>query len=31
LLTELRAWTVKDASELYNVGGWGKDFFSIND
>src|SRR5438477_3384754 len=29
--TELRAWTVKDSLELYNVGGWGKDFFSIND
>lgn len=29
--TELRAWTVKDSLELYNVGGWGKDFFSINE
>ena len=29
--TDLRAWTIKDASELYNVDGWGKDFFSIND
>ncbi len=29
--TDLRAWTTKDASELYNVDGWGKDFFSIND
>lgn len=29
--TELRAWTIKDALELYNVNGWGKDFFSIND
>jgi arginine decarboxylase len=31
LQTELRAWTVKDSLELYNVGGWGKDFFRIND
>ncbi|HSB61404.1 MAG TPA: biosynthetic arginine decarboxylase [Vicinamibacteria bacterium] len=29
--TELRAWTVKDSVELYNVTGWGRDFFSIND
>jgi len=31
LLTELRAWTVKDSIELYNVGGWGRDFFTINE
>jgi arginine decarboxylase len=31
LQTELRAWTVKDSLELYNVNGWGRDFFSIND
>jgi arginine decarboxylase len=31
LHTELRAWTVKDSTELYNVNGWGRDFFSIND
>jgi arginine decarboxylase len=31
LQTELRAWTVKDSIELYNVNGWGRDFFSIND
>jgi arginine decarboxylase len=31
LQTELRAWTVKDSTELYNVNGWGKDFFRIND
>jgi arginine decarboxylase len=30
LQTELRAWTIKDALELYNVNGWGKDFFTIN-
>ena len=29
--TELRAWTTKDAIELYNVDGWGHGFFSIND
>ncbi|MCG6920434.1 MAG: biosynthetic arginine decarboxylase [Acidobacteria bacterium] len=29
--TELRGWTVKDATELYNVNGWGRGFFSIND
>jgi arginine decarboxylase len=31
LLTELRAWTVKDSLELYNVNGWGRGFFSINE
>jgi len=31
LQTELRAWTVKDAIELYNVHGWGRDFFTINE
>ena len=31
LQTDLRAWTVKDSLELYNVNGWGRDFFSIND
>jgi arginine decarboxylase len=30
LQTELRAWTTKDATELYNVNGWGRGFFSIN-
>jgi len=30
LQTELRAWTIKDALELYNVNGWGKEFFTIN-
>ena len=29
--TELRAWTTKDAIELYNVNGWGHGFFSVND
>ncbi|PYQ20434.1 MAG: arginine decarboxylase [Acidobacteria bacterium] len=27
----MRAWTVKDSLELYNVNGWGRDFFTIND
>jgi arginine decarboxylase len=31
LNTELRAWTTKDATELYNVDGWGRGFFSINE
>jgi arginine decarboxylase len=31
LHTELRAWTVKDAIEHYNVHGWGRDFFTINE
>jgi arginine decarboxylase len=31
LQTDLRAWTVKDSLELYNVTGWGRDFFSINE
>jgi arginine decarboxylase len=31
LQTELRAWTVKDAVELYNINGWGRDFFGINE
>ena len=29
--TELRAWTIKDSIELYNVNGWGRDFFTINE
>jgi arginine decarboxylase len=29
--TELRAWTIKNSLELYNVTGWGKDFFTINE
>jgi arginine decarboxylase len=31
LQTDLRAWTVKDSVELYNINGWGRDFFSVND
>ncbi len=29
--TDLRAWTVRDAIERYNVHGWGRDFFSVNE
>jgi len=29
--TDLRAWTISDSVELYNVNGWGRDFFTIND
>lgn len=29
--TELRAWTVQDSTELYNIRGWGRDFFSVNE
>jgi arginine decarboxylase len=28
--TDLRVWTVNDSIELYNVNGWGRDFFTIN-
>jgi len=31
LQSELRAWTVRDSAELYNVDGWGRGFFSINE
>ena len=31
LQTELRAWTIQDSTELYNIAGWGRDFFSINE
>jgi len=31
LQNELRAWTVNDSIELYNIGGWGVDFFTINE
>ncbi|MEQ8765150.1 MAG: biosynthetic arginine decarboxylase [Planctomycetota bacterium] len=27
---EMRAWTVQDSAELFNVSGWGQGFFSIN-
>jgi arginine decarboxylase len=31
LLKDIRGWTVKDSIELYNVHGWGRDFFTINE
>jgi arginine decarboxylase len=30
LKKELRAWTTRDATDLYNIKGWGSGFFSIN-
>ncbi len=27
----MRKWRIEDSSELYNVGGWGLKYFSIND
>ncbi|MEI7676020.1 MAG: biosynthetic arginine decarboxylase [Bacteroidales bacterium] len=27
----MRKWRIEDSSELYNVSGWGLDYFSIND
>lgn len=27
----LRSWQLEDSQELYNVGGWGVDYFSINE
>jgi arginine decarboxylase len=31
LQTDLRAWTIKDSIDLYNIHGWGRDFFTVND
>jgi arginine decarboxylase len=31
LPTDIRAWTVKDAIDLYNVHGWGREFFTVNE
>jgi arginine decarboxylase len=28
---EMRKWRIEDSSELYNINGWGVDYFSIND
>ena len=28
---DLRAWTIRDSAELYQVQSWGDDYFSIND
>ncbi len=27
----MRAWTVKDSAELYNIQNWGADYFRVND
>jgi arginine decarboxylase-like protein len=27
----MRKWRVEDSAELYNINGWGVDYFSIND
>jgi arginine decarboxylase len=26
----MRKWRVEDSAELYNINGWGVDYFSIN-
>ncbi len=28
---QVKPWSVSDAAELYDVGHWGKGYFSIND
>ena len=27
----MRKWRIEDSSELYNIKGWGADYFSINE
>ena len=27
----MRRWRVEDSAELYNINGWGRQYFSIND
>ena len=27
----MRKWRIEDSAELYNINGWGRDYFSIND
>jgi arginine decarboxylase len=27
----MKKWTIEDARELYNIGGWGTSYFGIND
>lgn len=29
--TEMRRWRIEDSAELYNINGWGRNYFSIND
>ena len=26
----MEPWTIQDAKDLYNVAGWGREYFSIN-
>lgn len=30
-MTQLRKWRIEDSAELYNIDGWGLDFFHINE
>ena len=27
----MRKWRIEDSAEIYNIGGWGLKYFSIND
>ena len=27
----MKKWTIEDSKELYNINGWGKPYFSINE
>ena len=27
----MKKWTVEDARELYNIGGWGTSYFGVNE
>ena len=27
----MRKWRIEDSAELYNINGWGVDYFSINE
>ena len=27
----MRKWRVEDSAELYNIGGWGRQYFSVNE
>jgi arginine decarboxylase len=27
----MRKWRVEDSAELYNIGGWGREYFSVNE
>ena len=30
-ITQMRKWTIDDSAELYNINGWGLNYFSINE